>query len=528
MNSPVEPILNICRAIREGTAGFRPKVAEYLVGETEPDDFRAYRVAWGIYEHRQKGEFMIRVRIGAALATAAQLERIAELSDRYGNGVLHVTTRQDIQIHGVKIQDTPDVLESLLEVGLSSRGGGGNTVRNVTTCPRAGVCETSVFDTAPYAIAVAEYLLADEASFTLPRKFKVVFSACSSDCALASVADLGFFAHSQDGVEGFAVYCGGGLGSKPAVGILIEEFIPAGDVFKVAEAAKRLFDRHGDREHRNKARLRHVLSRVGRDEFIRLYRAERDEVEFGGLPHAEPEVCDIESRHPSSPAEPRDISGLANVSPDKTPGRATIRVEVDNGDIPSRDLLSVASIAERFGQGLVRTTQQQDLLIAGVAHDDIAEALRELGAISIDVSERIAPKIVACTGASTCRLGLCDSRGLAAEIRSKLADSELCEQAESTVIRISGCPNSCGQQNISELGLQGRIKRIDGEPKPHYNVLLGGRTVEGDSRLGEVIGCVSAAKIPDMLAEAFAGELTAERLADAVRKYGDLNEESTG
>ena len=526
MSSSTEPILRICQNIREDTAAYRGRVARLLTGDIAPAEFRAYRVPMGIYEQREEGKFMVRVRIGAALATGPQLERIAELSEQYGNGILHVTTRQDIQIHGVNIEETPDVLEGLLEAGLSSRGGGGNTVRNVTACSRAGVCPKEVFDVAPHAIAVAEYLLADESSFNLPRKFKLVFSGCSADCAFASVADLGFFAHRKDGADGFAVYCGGGLGSKPLTGIRIEEFVKAGDIFKVAQAAKMLFDKHGDREHRNKARLRHVLRRVGADEFVKLYRTERDEVESAGLPYDAPEIRDIDSRYASPEAPELDITSLANVSPDKTPGRVTLRLWLTNGDISADDLVKVARIAEAYGQGLVRTTQQQDILIAGIAHEDIEKAAEELTGLDADVSGCVAPKVVACTGASTCRLGLCNSRGLAEAIIARLTGGGFSEKSLETVIRISGCPNSCGHHSISEFGLQGRVKRVGGRPVPCYDVLIGGRTVEGDACLGEPIGCVPAARIPDMLAEAMNDRIDAEQLKTIVEKYGDFSEES--
>jgi len=526
MSSSVEPILRVCQNIREDTAAYRGQVARLLTGDIAPVEFRAYRAAMGIYEQREEGKFMVRVRIGAALATGPQLERIAELSRQYGNGILHVTTRQDIQIHGIQIEDTPDVLEGLLEAGLSSRGGGGNTVRNVTACSRAGVCPKEVFDVAPHAIAAAEYLLADRSSFNLPRKFKLAFSGCPEDCAFASIADLGFFAHQKDGVDGFAAYCAGGLGSKPSIGIRVEEFVEAGDIFKVAQAAKMLFDKHGDREHRNKARLRHVLSRVGADEFVKLYQAERDELESAGLPHEAPEIRDIDSRYASSEAPERDISGLANVSPDKTPGRVTLRLWLTNGDISADDLVKVAQVAEACGQGLIRTTQQQDILIAGVAHEDIEKATDELKGLSADISGGVAPKIVACTGASTCKLGLCNSRGLAEAITAKLTGGVFSEQSLETVIRISGCPNSCGHHTISELGLQGRVKRVGGRPVPCYNVLIGGRMFEGDACLGEPIGCVPAARIPDMLAETMNDGIDAEQLKTIVDEYGDFSEES--
>ncbi|MBL7219278.1 MAG: nitrite/sulfite reductase [Phycisphaerae bacterium] len=526
MSSFAEPILRICQTVREDTAGYRGKVAAFLAGDTEPAEFRAYRIPMGIYEQREAGRFMVRVRIGAALATRGQLERMAELSREYGNGILHVTTRQDIQLHAISIEDTPDVLESLLEAGLSSRGGGGNTVRNVTACSRAGVCPKEAFDVAPHAIAIAEYLLADRSSFNLPRKFKLVFSGCAEDCAFASIADLGFFAHHKDGVDGFAVYCGGGLGANPSIGIRIEEFVEAGDIFKVAEAAKRLFDKHGDREHRNKARLRHVLARVGTDEFVKLYRAERDEIALADLPYEAPEIRDIDSRYVSTAVPERDITGVANVLPDKTPGRVTLRLWLANGDISADDLVKVAHVAEEYGQGLIRTTQQQDILIAGVAHGDIDKVIDALKGLSADVSGGAAPKVVACTGASTCKLGLCDSRKLAGEITGKLTSGDFSRRALSTVIRISGCPNSCGHHSISELGLQGRIKRVGGRAVASYNVLVGGRMVEGGARLGEVIGCVPAARIPDMLAEAMDDGVDAEQLKTIIEKYDDFSEES--
>jgi sulfite reductase (ferredoxin) len=469
---------------------------------------------------------MVRVRIGAALANKPQLERLAELSKQYGNGILHVTTRQDIQLHEIDIEDTPDVLEKLLEAGLSSRGGGGNTVRNVTACSRAGVCPKEVFDVAPHAIAAAEYLIADRSSFNLPRKFKLVFSGCSEDCAFASIADLGFFAHRKDGVDGFAVYCGGGLGSNPSVAVKIEEFVEAGDIFKVAEAAKQLFDKHGDRAHKHKARLRYVVGRVGEDEFVKLYRAERDRIESDGLPYEAPEIRDIDSQYVSTEAPELDIASLPNVSLDKTPGRATLRLWLTNGDITADDLVKVAQIAEKYGQGLIRTTQQQDILITGIAHEDVAKTTEELKGLSADVSGQVAPKVVACAGASTCKLGLCLSRALSEAITRKLSISDLSAEALSTVIRISGCPNSCGHHCISELGLQGRAKRVGGRLVPCYDVLVGGRTVEGDARLAEIIGCAPAARIPDMLAEAMNGGVDNDQLKTLVEKYGDFSEES--
>jgi sulfite reductase (ferredoxin) len=505
----MEPILRIPESVKEDTLGYRSQVKKFLDGQTSPVAFRAYRVPMGVYEQRTVGKFMVRIRIGAGLVLPYQLEKIAELSKTYGNGIVHVTTRQDIQIHEVNIEDTPDVLERLLEVGLSPRGGGGNTVRNVTACPRAGVCSEEEFDVAPYAIATAEYLLQDRSSFNLPRKYKIVFSGCSDDCAFASVADLGFFAHTKNGVKGFSVYAAGGLGSNPAVAVKIEDFIGAKEVFEVAEAIKRLFDKHGDRANKHKARLRYVLARVGVEEFIKLYQKEREILKSDGLPYESPEIRDIASAYevPEAPA--------------------TVRLQLKNGDIPADDLNKVGQIAAQYGQGLLRTTQLQDLLITGIAKKNIDNVNGELTNLSIDVFGDGGPKVVACAGASTCKLGLCLSRGLADAISNKLKQANFSINLSETTIRISGCPNSCGHHYIAGIGFQGRAQRVNGKLMPCYDVFVDAKTIEGDAYLAETIGTVPAKRIPDLLVEAFSnGTVEKELLKSLVVKYSDISVES--
>ena len=502
MSKTIEQILHIPETLREDTLNYRGKVEKFLKDQTSAVAFRGYRVPMGVYEQRTAGKFMVRIRIGAGLVLPAQLERIVQLSKTYGNGIIHITTRQDIQIHEVNIEDTPDVLEGLLEAGLSPRGGGGNTVRNVTACPQAGICPDEQFDVAPYSIAVAEYLLQDRSSFNLPRKYKIVFSGCSTDCAFASVADLGFFAHIKDGVKGFSVYAGGGLGSNPGVAVKVEDFIKAEDIFVVAEAVKRLFDKHGDRTNKQKARLRYVLARVGAEEFIKLYKQERDTLDVEGLPCEAPQIRDI--AYPVAA------------------GSVTVRLWLKNGDIPADDLSKVGRIAARYGQGLVRTTQLQDILITGIAKQDVDKVNSELKELSIDVFGG-APKRVACTGATTCKLGLCLSRGLADAISDRLGQTN----DPDAVIRISGCPNSCANHYIASVGFQGKAKRVNGRLMPCYDVLVDAKTVEGQARLAERVGTVPAKRIPDLLAEAFSnGTVDKEQLKSLVAKYSDISAES--
>ncbi|MHC4061051.1 MAG: sulfurtransferase TusA family protein [Planctomycetota bacterium] len=522
-----EPILCLPETVRQDVLGYRKHVSRFVQGETSAVSFRAYRVPMGIYEQRAAGKYMVRIRIGAGLVLPYQLDRIAELSKTYGSGVVHVTTRQDIQVHEVDIKDTPDVLEGLLEVGLSARGGGGNTVRNVTACPRAGVCPKEEFDVAPCAVAVAEYLLQFRSSYNLPRKYKIVFSGCSEDCAFASVADLGFFAHVKNGQKGFAVYAGGGLGSNPAVAVKMEDFVNDNEVLKVAEALRRLFDQQGDRSNKHRARLRYALRRVGAEGFVKLYKGEREQLRREGLQGDIPQIKDIGSRFESSGMAGGSGDALSlgdNVLAEKTEGLFTVRLRVRVGNIPADDLVKIGRIAEKFGQGLVRTTQLQDILITSVPGENIKGALGSLEELSIDVSGNARPKIVACTGAATCKLGLCLSRNLADAISKELQEKKVSVANGDSVVRISGCPNSCGNHYIGHIAFEGKAKRINGRLMPFYSVLAGVKIGEGDTKLAEHLGDVPAKRIPQLAAEALGwGSIDKERVRALVVQYGDVS-----
>ncbi|MFQ6034289.1 MAG: sulfurtransferase TusA family protein [Sedimentisphaerales bacterium] len=528
MNKVKQPILHIPELVKQDVLDYREHVEKFLRGETSPVSFRAYRVPMGIYEQRAAGKYMVRIRIGAGLVLPYQLDRIAQLSTTFGNGILHVTTRQDIQIHEVDIERTGDVLEGLLEVGLSARGGGGNTVRNITACPRAGVCPKEEFDVAPYAIATAEYLLQFKSSYNLPRKYKIVFSGCSTDCAFASVADVGFFAHRKDGVKGFSVYAGGGLGSNPAVAVKIEDFVTDNEFLEVAESVKRLFDKYGDRANKHQARLRYVLRRIGAEEFVRLYKEARIELNKQGLEGNVPEVRDIASQfeapQPVTNSDDNQPPSANNVLPEKTDGLFTIKLTLNLGDIPADDLIKVGQIAERFGQGLVRTTQLQDILITSVPQQNIEKVKSALKELSVDVIGDGRLKVVACTGAATCKLGLCLSRNLTDAITNELRKRNISTKGNSLFIRISGCPNSCGHHYIADIGLEGKAKRVKGRLMPFYDVLAGVKIFEGDAHLAEKLGSVPAKRIPQLIADAFAAGCFDKRtIGNLAVQYSDIS-----
>lgn len=521
----MEPTLKLSEKVKQDVLTYRARAEAFVQGQTSPTAFRAYRVPMGVYEQRTPDTYMVRVRIGAGIASSRQIARVAELSRVYGNGVVHVTTRQDLQIHNVSIEQTSDVQEGLLDVGLSARGGGGNTVRNVTACPRAGICPSQRFNVAGHAEGVAEYLMQFDSSYNLPRKYKIAFSGCSDDCAYASVADLGFFAHHRDGLKGFSVYAGGGLGAHPAVGVRIEEFIAEHEIFEVAEAVKRLFDKHGDRANKHKARLRYVLARVGREEFVQLYRDQREQVAQDGLEGHVPGIASPSNgqAHRSdegNASEPEKPDVLAEIKD----GLYTIKLTLPLGDIPAEDLVRVAHVAEQYGVGQVRTTQQQGLLIASVAKARVDDVLRELSNLSVPVLAGGAPTVVACTGAATCKLGLCLSRGLAEAITNAMGQTAT-DPANPVTIRISGCPNSCGHHCIGQIGFQGRAKRVNGRLMPYYDVLVGARTAEGTASLAETIGSLPAKVVPAFIHDALEMDSpTGEQLGRLVAQYATLPE----
>ena len=523
-------ILRLPERVLLDVAGYGAEVARFRRGEIDGAAFRALRVPMGVYEHRQPCRFLVRVRLGAGLALPQQLARIAELAASYGNGELHVTTRQDIEIHDLPLEATVPTQEKLLEVGLSARAGGGNTLRNVTACPRATVCPKALFDVAPYAIATAEYLLQLPRSYSLPRKYKIAFSGCGDDCALASVNDLGFFAHERDGRRGFAAYAGGGLGSQPGSGVLIEEFVLPEQLFQVSEAVERLFDRLGDRTNRHQARLRYVLRRLGGELFVAEYRKERAAFDREGLSAAAPVVRSLllPAPHTESGRSPPAAASLpAGFCVERDPTRFTLELQLQNGRISAADLIKTSQIAHDFGNGLVVATQQQDLLVLGIPADRIDAAGAAGASLGIDVRAR-RPKIVACVGAATCKLGLCLSPGLAAAIAQRLGfvAPEAAEgNAGPETIRVSGCPNGCGGHSIAALGFEGRARRHAGRLMPLYEVVADGRVGEGRVSFAVRLGAVPARLVPELVAEIYGQGLTGEEaLRPLVQRFARLKE----
>lgn len=485
---------------------FAAVVDRFKAGEISEAEFRIARVPMGIYEQRESGTYMLRVRFPAGGVLAEHLRKLGQVAAEFGNGILHVTTRQEFQIHRVPLDSIMPALRSLSSAGLSCKGGGGNTVRNITACAKTGVCPNQLFDVAPYAVSVTERLLPDPISFQLPRKYKIAFSACGKDCSGATVHDAGFIARSQNGVEGFAVYVGGGMGGKSRISSLLHDFIPASDSFVVAEAIKRVFDKHGNRKNKHLARLRFVVEKLGMDEFRKIYEAELAAVRGENPASLEVRPFPVRASREAAGAIPEGALKSAffaewfklNVSRQLQEGFYQVQIPLPLGDLSSEKASALADILAQHGDGNLYATQTQNVSLRWVTGRELPELQERLA--SIDLANPEVPvlrNLVACAGASTCRLGICLSRGLASALRRELMDGDLAlESLGNLSINISGCPNSCGRHPIGNIGFSGATRRIEGKPVPYYAVQLGGRLQEGKTRFGTNVGAVPARNAP--------------------------------
>jgi sulfite reductase (ferredoxin) len=500
-----DPHYRLPSNLAEDIDAYEQDVQRFLVGELPGGVLKAKRVPRGVYEQRQDGIYMVRVRVAGGALTTPQARELAVLSREFGNGVLHVTTRQDVQLHDIPIGDTPGIMRRLMAVGLTSKGGGGNTVRNVAACPYAGICPHECFDVTPFAHAVTEYLIPLVGSYNLPRKYKIAFSGCAADCAFAQVADLGLVAEVRDGQPGFRVLAGGGMGARSRIADPFFDWIPASDVVRMAEAVRRLFDRHGDRTNKHRARLRFAFERLGVD-------AMREEcgVLLADLRGEEVPDCEVAVavRSPVSAGPPvvppvEQANGVRYFRQHQ-PDRVAVPLHLPLGFVSADDFELIAELAGRFSEeNGVRTSRRQNLLIRSVPADRLSDLADALGELEPDLlGERPLEHFVACAGASTCRLGLCMARGLARAGAGALAQTGIeADTLAAMPVYINGCPNACGHQPVGAVGLSGAAQRADGRLAPAYRVTLGGYSDARGARLGRHAGQVPAKAVPTFLAE---------------------------
>lgn len=520
----MEPFYNLPKEVIDDIELYRIEVERFGRQETTAAKLRPYRVARGIYAQRGQERFMTRIKVPGGNMTPEQMRMIADLSEKYGNGIPHVTTRQDIQLHYVKLEDTVRAMEEMSDVGLTTRGGGGNTVRNITACYDSGVCDREIFDVSAYPPALTEFFLTHPKGYNLPRKFKIAFSGCSDDCSFATINDVGFIAKTKliDGVEtkGFRVWAAGGMGAKSRPAELLEDFIPLEDVLYVAETMMLIFDEHGNRKNKHKARLRFVMADIGLDEFLKLYKEKMKLVRSEGRKH-------LDLREPVYPSssisdEEKKIADVddaefklwleTNVSPQKDEGFYFAKIRLPLGDIKADALRMLADVVEKYGEGCICATHDQNMMTRWLKGSDLYPFYKELVKTGYAKSGVSGPSdITSCPGASTCNLGICLSRNMTTALSKEIESINLpLKQMEDLKIKVSGCHNSCGQHPIGPIGLQGGAKRGDGRMAPHYNILLGGRVEEGHTALGREMGYVPAKKIPEVISR-FLKEFSEER-----------------
>lgn len=506
-------------AIQEEIETFETEALRTLAGELSTDLFKPFRLQYGIYGQRQPGVQMVRVKIPFGGITANQLRRLAELADRYATGVGHVTTRQDIQMHFVELKDVPTIMRGLAEVGLTTREACANTVRNVTACHLAGVCQGEVFDVTPYAKTVAYHLLRNPLNQSLPRKFKIAFSGCAHDCALTPIHDIGLLAVKRaDGVIGFRMVVGGGLGSAPRVAQLLREFTPMEELIPSIEAVIKVFDTLGNRKNRNKARMKFVIDKLGFDEFKRRWEAAyvamgRALPKNGSLtllPHQdEPTPLIMPARNGSTNGNgngngapvigretPYEMWKRTNVAKQKQKGYVTAAIKLNMGDITAEQMVFVADLAERYSNGNLRTTINQNMVIRWIPADLVPQLYEDLASHGLaDPGAELVEDIIACPGTDTCGLGITSSKGLARALAEVFPAGRVPEDLAGVDVKISGCHNSCAQHHISTIGLHGVGKRLGDHVAPHYELHLGG-SVNGTAKIGQMTVKLPAKAVP--------------------------------
>lgn len=479
---------------------------------------------------------MVRIKLPWGGMSPAQMEVLADLAEEYSDAICHVTTRQDIQLHYVHIEDTPDLMRRLAAVDITTREACGNSVRNITGCPIAGVCRDEAFDVTPYAEAAFRFLLGHPDVQDFGRKFKVAFSGCRDKaCALVTIHDMGFIAavRNEGGrtVRGFEVFVGGGLGAVPYEAKVLEEFVPQEEIMPLTQAVARVYARLGEKRNRNRARIKFLVDKLGIDEFRRLVREERAVLAPDPAWTAWLETLPGYAEKPvraasTSTAGIGDASFEAwratNLYPQRQPGYVTVTVALPLGDITSKQMRQLADIARKYVGDAVRTTVEQNIVLRWVPAADVAALHADLKAAGLGLpGAGTIVDVTSCPGTDTCKLGIASSRGLAGELRQRLANqfAALDTSVKDLKIKVSGCFNSCGQHHLADLGFYGVSRKSGSRTVPHFRVVLGGQWEENGGAYGLAIGVVPSKRIPDLVDQVTKKYLTDRNNGEGFRDF---------
>ncbi|MDP6922037.1 MAG: nitrite/sulfite reductase, partial [Lutibacter sp.] len=485
------------------------KIRLYYEGKVDEERFRSLRLARGVYGQRQFGVQMIRIKIPYGKISGEQLLRIADVSDDYSRGRLHITTRQDIQIHHVSLDRTPELWAQLEKDDITLREACGNTVRNVTASETAGIDPNEPFDVSPYAQAVFGYFLRNPICQEMGRKVKISFSGTEADTALSFMHDLGFIARLRDGQRGFKVLLAGGLGSQPRLADTLYEFIPEDKIIPLTESVLRVFDRHGERKRRNRSRMKFLLKDIGLEAFRSLVQQEQTALSIHSFPIDTSDFeADIQLPEASVPTvtiedlEDYERWKKSNVIPQKQAGFFAIGIKVPLGDFYTDKARSLAALIKNHAANELRLTLRQDMLIRHVKADRLPFFYTELTKMGFtEKGYQSLFDITACPGTDTCNLGIASSTGITRALEEVLtSEYPQYQNNRSMTIKISGCMNSCGQHSMATIGFQGMSVKSGKRVAPALQVLLGGAVLGGGAaRIADKVIKIPSKRGPDAL-----------------------------
>ncbi|HEY6185134.1 MAG TPA: nitrite/sulfite reductase [Terriglobales bacterium] len=515
-------------AIEQEIRVFEERAGQLVRGEITDDQFRPFRLKHGTYGQRQPGFQMLRVKIPSGILDAKQLRVLADIGDNCSNGRGHLTTRQNVQFHFVKLQDVPAAMRMLADCGLTTREACGNTVRNVTSCPLSGICPSESFDVTPYALGITRFLLRHPDFHDLPRKFKIAFSGCEDDgnCAVAGIHDVGLIARIRDGQRGFKVLVGGGLGSLPTEAAVLSEFLLAEELLPTVEAVLRVFSETGNRKNKLKARMKFVLRDKGIEEFKRLVADKRK------LVTTPAEVFKVESAISQplvniSPvpntnghlSEEYQAWSKHNLMSQKQAGYKTAWIKLPAGTITTDQFRGLADLLEKHSLPGVRIAILQNFVMPWIPAEKAKAVFEQLHALDLATpGARTIADVTGCPGATTCNLGITRSLTLADVLAKELAD-QTDPEVQKLRIKISGCPNSCGQHHLGDIGFYGNVRKVGDKQAPFYQLLLGGEVSERGVRFGKQFMSLPAKQIPQVIRELLALYRTERNDGEAFRDW---------
>jgi sulfite reductase (NADPH) hemoprotein beta-component len=514
-------------------------IQTFIEGRIDPDRFTSVRLQQGVYGQRQDGVNMLRIKIPGGRLNADQVEAIADVTETYSQrGIAHVTTRQAIQVHFIPLAKMPSAMRRLAQVNMTTREACGNTVRNMSACALSGVCPKEHVDVAAHIDGATQHFLRNPLNQQMPRKFKISFSACESDCAQSLLHDAGVVAVEKDGRHGFMVKAGGGLGHKPRESIVVEEFIPERELLFSLEALVTLHNKYSDRTKRAKSRIKFLVERFGVDGFLEKYREEfeRTKQALADQPYPTGEWREQTGQQVPGSGAPRKLFAQRQA------GLFVLPIALPIGDVKPLQLRGIAKLLRQHGLDEVHTTQDQNLIILNVPENKLAQ-LRS-GLAELGLHEPVTgDNVVACPGTSTCRLGITASTVLGPQLSGGKADLR---------IRVSGCHNGCAQPETGDIGIYGEGKRMHGKLVPHYQMYFGGNGMGGGelalkgpslpvARVKQAIDRVQSAHLasgeasffawaraqqPDYFKQLLAdlGEVKAEELHSVMQDFGEAGD----